>query len=136
LTHAIDHTTLSRLQCVLKQICDSSPAAATLVEEQLLAPPTAIVDLTDDNTDSAPIESNTGAKRQRYAMCENCKEEFDVTDNDEDSCQYHDVPGMTGIKDVMEQSTLAFSKLIPKALCGNAVTRVEMQRAVPLQPMR
>ncbi|KAI4722705.1 hypothetical protein E4T48_00990 [Aureobasidium sp. EXF-10727] len=92
LNHAIDHTTLSRLQSVLKQVCESLPAAAALVEEHLLAPPPTVIDLTDDseNAVSAPPVLIPGAKRQRYAMCENCKQEFDVTENEKDSCQYHD----------------------------------------------
>jgi hypothetical protein len=89
LNNAIDHTTLSRLQSLLKNVCDASFEARTLVEEQLLAGPTTVIDLTDD--DSQPkTATDTGVKRQRYAMCEHCKEEFDTTDNDEEDCQYHD----------------------------------------------
>jgi hypothetical protein len=88
LKYAIDHTTLSRLQILLKHVCDASPEARAIVEEELLAGPTTVIDLTDD--DEQPTASATGVKRQRYAMCEHCKEEFDVTENDEDDCQYHD----------------------------------------------
>ncbi|KAK6001713.1 hypothetical protein QM012_002203 [Aureobasidium pullulans] len=103
LNHAINHTTLSRLQSLLRRVCDASPAALALVERELLAPPvlpmptsTAVIDLTttvDYETPSTIIsttQTETGVKRQRYAMCENCKEEFDVTENDNGSCQYHD----------------------------------------------
>jgi hypothetical protein len=41
-------------------------------------------------TRNQKLATDTGVKRQRYAMCENCKEEFDTTDNTEDDCQYHD----------------------------------------------
>lgn len=88
LNYAIDHTTLSRLQSLLKQVCDASAEARALVEEQLLATPTTVIDLTDE--DEHTPTTYTGVKRQRYAMCEHCKEEFDVTENDGESCQYHD----------------------------------------------
>lgn len=95
LNHAIEHTTLSRLQSLLKEVCDASPEARSLVEQELLVPAstTTVIDLTDDDSETpttTTTQTDTGAKRQRYAMCENCKEEFDVTENDEDSCQYHD----------------------------------------------
>ncbi|KAH0283665.1 hypothetical protein KCU62_g8875, partial [Aureobasidium sp. EXF-3399] len=88
LKYAIDHTTLSRLQSLLKSVCDASQEARVLVEGQLLATPTTVIDLTDEH-EHTPT-TYTGVKRQRYAMCEHCKEEFDVLENDEESCQYHD----------------------------------------------
>jgi hypothetical protein len=92
LNHAINHTTLARLQSLLRRVCDASPEALTLVEQELLAPApaAAVIDLTVDYEAPTNQTDTVGVKRQRYTMCENCKEEFDVTENDEDSCQYHD----------------------------------------------
>ncbi|KAI4818574.1 hypothetical protein E4T44_06545 [Aureobasidium sp. EXF-8845] len=84
LNYAIDHTTLSRLQSLLKNVCDASFEARALVEAQLIAEPTTTM------TRNQELATDTGVKRQRYAMCENCKEEFDTTNNTEDDCQYHD----------------------------------------------
>jgi hypothetical protein len=50
LDYAIDHTTLSRLQSLLKNVCDASFEARALVEAQLLAEPTTVIDLTDDDS--------------------------------------------------------------------------------------
>jgi hypothetical protein len=102
LNHAIDHTTLSRLQNLLKKVCDTSEEARAIVEEQLLATPTTVIDLTDEH-EHTPT-TYTGVKRQRYAMCEHCKEEFDVLDNDEDSCQYHD--GVFASKYMIDEKVL------------------------------
>ncbi|KEQ97235.1 hypothetical protein AUEXF2481DRAFT_27499 [Aureobasidium subglaciale EXF-2481] len=88
LDHAIDHTLLSRLQSLLKQVCDASPEARALVEEELLAAEsTTVIDLTDD--DDIPTQATNGVKRSRYAICEQCKEEFDITENDDEACQHH-----------------------------------------------
>jgi hypothetical protein len=50
LNHAIGHTALSRLQNVLRKVCDASPTAQAIVEEELLAPSatTNVIDLTAD----------------------------------------------------------------------------------------
>ncbi|KAI4818572.1 hypothetical protein E4T44_06546 [Aureobasidium sp. EXF-8845] len=93
LNYAINHTALSRLQNVLRRVCDASPTAQALVEEELLAPSasTNVIDLTADeiNRPVQPATCTSSVKRQRHAMCNNCKEEFDVTENAEDSCEYH-----------------------------------------------
>jgi hypothetical protein len=93
LNYIIDHTALSRFQGVLRRVCDEYPAARALVEEELLAPSasTNVIDLTaDDNNRSVqPVTNTSSVKRQCHAMCKNCKEEFDVTENAEDSCEYH-----------------------------------------------
>ena len=31
---------------------------------------------------------SVGVKRHRYAMCGQCKEEFDITENNEKSCEH------------------------------------------------
>ncbi|CAD0112816.1 unnamed protein product, partial [Aureobasidium uvarum] len=89
LNHAITHTTLSRLQSLVRRLCDASPTARALVEQELLASSSAtnVIDLTSEEPQQTiqQIVSTDSAKRQRYAMCEHCKEEFDVTDNAEDS---------------------------------------------------
>jgi hypothetical protein len=93
LNYAINHTALSRLQNVLRRVCDASPTAQALVEEELLAPSasTNVIDLTADETNRPvqPATCTSSVKRQRHVMCNNCKEEFDVTENAEDSCEYH-----------------------------------------------
>ena len=43
------------------------------------------------NLDGAKAMSNDLKRvRPRYTMCENCSEEFDVTDNVKGACVYHD----------------------------------------------
>ncbi|KAI4716904.1 hypothetical protein E4T48_06867 [Aureobasidium sp. EXF-10727] len=96
LTYAITHATLSRLQSLVQKLCDTSPTAKALVEEELLTastPPT--IDLTTEEPNEPrqtiqQLVSSETAKRQRYTMCKHCKQEFDVTSNTEDSCQYHE----------------------------------------------
>jgi hypothetical protein len=71
----------------------SHSEGSTVVEEELLAPSasTNVIDLTADenNRPVHPVTDTSSVKRQRHAMCKNCKEEFDVTENAEDSCEYH-----------------------------------------------
>lgn len=44
-----------------------------------------------DDLEVTEATSNTLKRvRPRYAMCENCSEEFDVTDNVKGACVYHD----------------------------------------------
>lgn len=81
---AIDHASLSRLQVLIKTLCDELPEARALVEDKLLTAPTAVIDLTGE--DSQP---KSGEKRQRFAMCANCKDEFETTKNHENGCRYH-----------------------------------------------
>ncbi|KAG9666876.1 hypothetical protein KCU95_g18230, partial [Aureobasidium melanogenum] len=90
LNHVIDHTTLPRLQSLVKKLCDASPSARALVEQELLDSSTDIIDLTVDYEAPTTQTDTEGVKRQRYVMCKHCKEEFDVTDNGEEDCQYHD----------------------------------------------
>ena len=55
-------------------------------------------ELSEESTKSTPEKSKNSSvtsivnskKRTRYAICENCKEEFDVTDNRNRECRWHD----------------------------------------------
>lgn len=74
LEEAIRSVPPHRLQNSVTQLCQKIPAAAELLSSLLLTQPSA-------------------AKRKlvtRWAMCENCKEEFDVAHNEDDEgCAFH-----------------------------------------------
>ncbi|KAK8166994.1 hypothetical protein IWX90DRAFT_231555 [Phyllosticta citrichinensis] len=80
LIQAIELADLERLQTVLKYMCRKSEVANALAEKQLLTTET----------------TARGKKRQcpRYAVCLQCREEYDVTENDGNSCEPH--PGKSG----------------------------------------
>ncbi|KAL8814953.1 MAG: hypothetical protein Q9223_005871 [Gallowayella weberi] len=115
---AIDTAQPERLRQALSKICAESAVAAQLAQDILLVPirrsisPSAEQrDKNDDNeTDESESESvsDSGSKqeafeaeaasnvalglkrmRPRYAMCSNCEEEFDVTENQSGGCIYH-----------------------------------------------
>ncbi|KAK8192841.1 hypothetical protein IWZ00DRAFT_264192 [Phyllosticta capitalensis] len=85
LIKAIEYADLERLHGVIKSICEESEVANALFEEKLLVPISSGQDRKSGN-------AQKGGKRQRprYAVCTNCKEEFDMTENDDEACDYHD----------------------------------------------
>lgn len=83
LLEAIDDADNDRLRTVLKAIV-ADPNCAALVSQHLLADlKSKVVNLLDPST------IHSGSKRKRYKHCRYCKEEFDVTENEEDSCEAH-----------------------------------------------
>ncbi|KAF2825775.1 hypothetical protein CC86DRAFT_34829 [Ophiobolus disseminans] len=76
LSTAIQSASLTRLQTVLQEICLESPEAYNLACQKLLV-------------------SSGKRKREsthRYEICAQCKQEYDVTQNCSDACQWH--PGV------------------------------------------
>lgn len=72
LNYAIDHTDLSRLQNVLRRVCDASPTAQALVEAELLAPSASInvIDLTaDENNRPVHPVTNTSSVKDNAMRC-------------------------------------------------------------------
>jgi hypothetical protein len=86
LGRTINDVSDKRIRAVLKSICAQNDEARKEAESQLLVAAT----YSDKSSESS--ESNK-RQRSRFAFCENCEKEFDVTTNTEESCRYH--PGMT-----------------------------------------
>ena len=102
------------LAVLMMKICQDHPSIRDFVERHLLVNesqvpwPGSLVDSDGDSEDSdesdeseasekvttVPELTQAGPKRlrMRYAICINCKEEFDVSENTRKSCSYH--PGM------------------------------------------
>lgn len=103
LLDAINSANLSRVRTVLTEICTTSTEAYKIACSRLL------VELVDDasndhsrsddgeetKTDdksSAPDASSTKKRKtldQRFQICEQCDQEYDVGENYEDSCVWH-----------------------------------------------
>ncbi|KAB8221882.1 hypothetical protein BDV33DRAFT_202137 [Aspergillus novoparasiticus] len=106
LLEAIDAASRGTLQAVLKAMCQEDQSTRDRVSNSLLITEDQVrlpskddeesdeEGSEDENPRSEERSSNqqtTGSKRlrQRYAYCENCKKEFDVTQNTSTSCKYH-----------------------------------------------
>ncbi|KAH7371398.1 hypothetical protein BKA66DRAFT_469725 [Pyrenochaeta sp. MPI-SDFR-AT-0127] len=90
LDEAIKSATVHRLQAVLRDICNASPDAKKLARSMLLIEEN-VMNAKSENSD---VHLNTNKKRpfpsQRYEVCEQCEKEFDVLDNPDDACKWHD----------------------------------------------
>ena len=112
LLDAIDNADLSRLRKTLKRVCDVSNDARTLTEKQLLRPTKKrasgssrsapeVLDLCSDDGPTAstfhmpPSQLHATSARldsaqwTRFAVCANCKSDFNVVDNAHGNCRYH-----------------------------------------------
>ncbi|KAE8130887.1 hypothetical protein BDV38DRAFT_289227 [Aspergillus pseudotamarii] len=113
LLNAIDSASRDTLQAVLKVMCRGDQSTRDRVSKSLLitedqVPIIASEDEGSDgeesgNEEDAESEENSRSKerrlnqkfsgskrlRQRYAYCENCDKEFDVTQNTNTSCKFH-----------------------------------------------
>jgi hypothetical protein len=81
LSDAIDSATADRVRKVFKEICSANPQAHKLASEALLVP--------EKSSAKRKRAKNASAHSQRYEVCIQCHEEYDVLDNDEDACEYH-----------------------------------------------
>ncbi|KAL4902183.1 hypothetical protein BDW74DRAFT_181032 [Aspergillus multicolor] len=92
LKSAIDILLETKLRQVLKSLCEQVPEARDEAAKDRLVDNSKkpIVHQEGEETTVSQPEPR-GVKRSvaRYAFCRNCKEEFDVTENQEDSCRYH-----------------------------------------------
>ncbi|KAE8411594.1 hypothetical protein BDV36DRAFT_301675 [Aspergillus pseudocaelatus] len=109
LLNAIDSASRDTLQAVLKAMCRDDQSTRDRVSKSLLITEdqVPIIASEDEGSDgeeneesevenSRPKErrlnrKSSGSKRlrQRYAYCENCDKEFDVTQNTNISCKFH-----------------------------------------------
>jgi hypothetical protein len=113
LTHAIQTTKPERIRQILQKLCNISEtngvyvaaflltteegqdkhtgANATTPKSRKRPSPT---DDDDEQVGDSEAQKSRAAKRlrPRYAMCTQCDEEFDITENDPEACVYH--PGV------------------------------------------
>ncbi|KAF2088893.1 hypothetical protein K490DRAFT_38680, partial [Saccharata proteae CBS 121410] len=82
LTATIDNASIHRLRTTLKRICERSFIAHDLVGAELLA-----ADASDDEANAAASKKR---RFPRYAECGQCGDEYDVTDNRDGDCVWHD----------------------------------------------
>jgi hypothetical protein len=75
---AINSATLERVQTVLREICAQNPQAFELASAKLLVP----------NRDDAKRKRDS-THQQRYEICVQCEEEYDVLDNEQGACEWH-----------------------------------------------
>jgi hypothetical protein len=92
---------------VLWSLCSSSIEAATIGRTLLLVPEDKDdeeegdeeFELEEEYSDdgatarvlkASPIPKTPKRLRPRFATCEHCSEEFDVTENEDDACMWHD----------------------------------------------
>jgi len=87
LSRAITEATKERLHIVLYAILQQNPEAAATASSLLLVDDSEAV--TDVNGGPSPRKPVT-KKRKRFEHCIQCEEEFDVTDNTDNSCNWHD----------------------------------------------
>ena len=104
---ALNAANIDRLRLTLERICKQSDAALGLVCNELLVRES---DLEKHNKESNSAYfggskekgsknsvNGTSLKRKReeyvgvrYATCKQCEQEFDATENGEESCEWHD----------------------------------------------
>ena len=104
---ALDAVNIDRLRLTLEKICKQSDAALGLVCNELLVRESDLekhnkesnsADFGGDKERSSKNSANgTSLKRKReqyvgvrYATCKQCEQEFDATENGEESCEWHD----------------------------------------------
>jgi hypothetical protein len=105
---AIDTVSESRLRNLFKSLCEMSSETRLLATERLLVDTSEIGEGTEadgekeekydgneaqredvSQAESGPATRNLKRPISRYATCENCEIEFDVTTNSSQSCIYH-----------------------------------------------
>ncbi|KAF2873489.1 hypothetical protein BDV95DRAFT_540627 [Massariosphaeria phaeospora] len=107
LIEAIDSANEQRLRITLEKLCATIPEALRVASEELLATPTATQPSTeggssanaitlDQDEDNAQNSNSGNLKRKRaelgtrrYAVCQDCETEFDITKNGPTSCRFH-----------------------------------------------
>jgi hypothetical protein len=84
LFHAINSATLDRVQSVLREVCSKIPEASKLASEKLLVSDS-------DGGSSAGVKRKREQRvtQQRYEICEQCEQEYDVSENYEGACVWH-----------------------------------------------
>jgi hypothetical protein len=88
LSEAINDATKERLNIVLHAIIQQNPHAAAIASGLLLADD--VISIKTGDTDKTPSNEPPRKKRKRYELCTQCDQEYDVTDNNDKSCNWHD----------------------------------------------
>ena len=93
--HTIDTLSVIRLREIFKTICKTCPEAKKHAEQLLFTEkkyahpgPPANED-GQEATDASTKDESAKQRVPRYAFCENCEKEFDVSTNTSTSCHYH-----------------------------------------------
>jgi hypothetical protein len=93
LFNAINSASPSRLQAVLREICSVEPKAYKLACDLLLVAIDDDNNSSNNNSDAAvaspPPKHKLDTLQQRFEVCVQCKEEFDVSKNLEGDCMWH-----------------------------------------------
>lgn len=109
LNAAIDRLSRDKLVSITKSICEKSSATRELFLDSLFVDESEVPNSGATHTPGASTTDNNEIEREitfaaktvnlkrsreleKYDLCVNCKEEFDVTENTPKSCSYH--PGM------------------------------------------
>ncbi|KAL2043353.1 hypothetical protein N7G274_003659 [Stereocaulon virgatum] len=108
LRNAIDTAQPQRLRLVLWSLCNSSVEAATIGRTLLLVSEDEDDEEEEDEEGfeseekysdnsatapvlkASPVPKTPKRLRPRFATCEHCSEEFDVIENEDDACTWHD----------------------------------------------
>ncbi|KLU90141.1 hypothetical protein MAPG_09107 [Magnaporthiopsis poae ATCC 64411] len=97
LNEAIDEISADRLRQFVRELCATSePARKHFSDRLLVAETVPVVDLTTEDADNTPAKGGASKDqkrkhtRQRYEMCEQCNEEYDVETNGPTSCVWHE----------------------------------------------
>jgi hypothetical protein len=85
LLDAIDSISLHRARKVLIELCTESPQARQFLCDKLLV---------GHGQTSSKDDTEAGPKRkrdaqQRYEICKQCEEEYDILNNSQDACAWH-----------------------------------------------
>jgi hypothetical protein len=94
LDRTIDTLSIVKLRQIFKKICKISPGARKQAVNLLLASQDAKLGPHDNENEQEykdALSKDESAKQPvpRFAPCENCEKEFDVTTNSSTSCRYH-----------------------------------------------
>lgn len=99
----IDSTLPDRLRGLLKDLTVASPSTYAFVQRELVVQPGARKrarpedknardesSTLEHDSDSSGEESDASVGRQRFEVCEQCDEEYDVLNNPKKSCTWHE----------------------------------------------
>ncbi|KAF2024086.1 hypothetical protein EK21DRAFT_79478, partial [Setomelanomma holmii] len=88
---AIESANLNRLRTVLREICLENAEAFKLASDKMFV--TSAASLGGDkigNSRTGGMKRKASTVQNRYETCVQCKEEYDVLDNPDDACEWHE----------------------------------------------
>jgi hypothetical protein len=91
----IDSARIDRLRSTLRSICSKFNASHALVCDELLKPAKPNRAAPEERENGSTNGASTKRKLDeylgpRFAICEQCKQEFKVTENGPEECQWHE----------------------------------------------